>query len=510
MRTAVVWCPDWPVVAAIRAAGQPPDASVAVLDRGRVYACSAAARASGVRRSMRAREAQARCPDLITFGYNQTVDSVEFEPFVVALESLVAGVEVVRPGVCALAARGPARYFGGEQPLAGELRTLLASAGAPEPRVGIADGPFVAEQAARHARDTDQAAVVVPQGGSAEFLAPLSARVLGRPELADLLRRLGIETLGAFAALPAAQVLARFGRDGAHAHRLAGGADERPLRARHPEPANAVRLAFDPPADRVDTIAFSARPYASRLVGDLAERGQVCTSLHVEIHTEREVTSRIWRHPRWFDTVDVVDRVRWQLSGEVEGAQLTAGVVEIRLDPEETGRIGSYAVGLWGDQPPSERVHRALTRVQGILGQEAVLTAVRSGGRDPTDRITLTPWGDRVAPRLPADRPWPGGLPAPAPSHTFTAPRPVVVLAADGSPVGVTGRTVLTASPARFGDRTHLREVACWAGPWPVHERWWDEHAARSRYQFQVTSTDGDAWLLALEGSQWWARGCYG
>ncbi|MGH3097123.1 MAG: DNA polymerase Y family protein [Streptosporangiales bacterium] len=509
MRTAVVWCPDWPVIAATRAAGQPPDAPVAVLDHGRVHACSTAARTGGVRRGMRTREAQARCPDLITFGYNQAVDAVEFEPFVVALESLVAGVEVVRPGVCALAARGPARYFGGEQALAGELRTLLASAGVPEPRVGIADGPFAAEQAARHARDTDQAAVVVPQGASAGFLAPLPVRVLGRPELTDLLRRLGIDTLGAFAALPAAQVLARFGSDGARAHQLAAGTDERSLRTRRPTPASAVRVGFDPPADRVDRVAFSARPYASRLVGDLAERGQVCTSLHVEIHTEREVTSRIWRHPRWFDTVDVVDRIRWQLSGEVEGAELTAGVVEVRLDPEETDRIGSFAVGLWGDQAPDERVHRTLTRVQGILGQDAVLTAARSGGRDPIDRIALTPWGDRAAPGRPADRPWPGGLPAPAPSRVFAAPRPAVVLAADGSQVGVTGRTALTAAPARFGDRTHLRAVAGWAGPWPVHERWWDERATRSRHQFQITSTDGEAWLLALEDGQWWVRGCY-
>lgn len=509
MRTAVAWCPDWPVVAASRAAGQPPDAPVAVLDRGRVHACSATARASGVRRGMRTREAQARCPDLVTFGYNQTVDTVEFEPFVVALESLVAGVEVVRPGVCALAARGPARYFGGEQALACELRTLLANAGAPEPRVGIADGPFAAEQAARHARDSDQAAVVVPRGRAAGFLAPLPARVLDQPELTDVLRRLGIDTLGAFAALPAPQVLARFGPDGARAHRLAAGTDERALRTRRPAPAFATRLAFDPPADRVDRVAFSVRPYASRLIGDLAERGQVCTSLHVEVHTEREVTSRTWRHPRWFDTVDVVDRVRWQLSGEVGGTQLTAGIVEVRLAPEETGRIGSFAAGLWGDQTPDERVHRALTRVQGMLGQDAVLTAARSGGRDPTDRITLTPWGDRTAPYRPADRPWPSGLPAPAPSHTFADPRPVVVLAADGNPVGVTGRTALTAPPARFGDRTSLRTVASWAGPWPVHERWWDEHTARAGYRFQVTSTDGEAWLLALEDGQWWARGCY-
>ena len=63
MRALVLWCPDWPVVAAVAAAstaGGPTgieDADhipVAVLSANRVVACSAAARAEGVRRGQRA------------------------------------------------------------------------------------------------------------------------------------------------------------------------------------------------------------------------------------------------------------------------------------------------------------------------------------------------------------------------------------------------------------------------------------------------------------------------
>ena len=52
--------------------------------------------------------------------------------------------------------------------------------------------------------------------------------VLERPDLVDVLRRLGLRTLGAFAELPASDVLARFGSEGLGAHRLASGLDERP------------------------------------------------------------------------------------------------------------------------------------------------------------------------------------------------------------------------------------------------------------------------------------------
>ena len=60
VRTLVVWCPDWPVVAA----GLPPGTPVAVVHANRVVACSPAARDDGVRRGQRRREAQGRCPTL--------------------------------------------------------------------------------------------------------------------------------------------------------------------------------------------------------------------------------------------------------------------------------------------------------------------------------------------------------------------------------------------------------------------------------------------------------------
>ena len=77
-----------------------------------------------------------------------------------------------------------------------------------EAQVGIADG-VVRRGAGRPGRP-DRAA-------RADAAVPRRARraALDRPELTDLLRRLGLRTLGDFAALPAADVLARFGFDAA-------------------------------------------------------------------------------------------------------------------------------------------------------------------------------------------------------------------------------------------------------------------------------------------------------
>ncbi|MGI3784436.1 MAG: hypothetical protein ACRYG2_27055, partial [Janthinobacterium lividum] len=64
-RVMVVWCPDWPVVAAAAELGLAVTDPVAVIAGGEVFACSEEARRDGVRRGMRRRDATARCPELV-------------------------------------------------------------------------------------------------------------------------------------------------------------------------------------------------------------------------------------------------------------------------------------------------------------------------------------------------------------------------------------------------------------------------------------------------------------
>jgi hypothetical protein len=139
-----------------------------------------------------------------------------------AVEAFSPAVEVVRPGVCAVATRGPSRYFGGERALSSLVTQAVAEVTA-EAGIGIADGLFAAVLAARAAVGNEP--VLVAAGASAPFLAPWPVGVLDRPELAELLVRLGIPTLGRFAAVPGGHVLARFGTEGAVAHRVAKGVD---------------------------------------------------------------------------------------------------------------------------------------------------------------------------------------------------------------------------------------------------------------------------------------------
>ncbi|OLT01513.1 hypothetical protein BJF90_31740 [Pseudonocardia sp. CNS-004] len=75
-RVLALWSPDWPVTAAAMAAHVPPHRPAAVIVANRVLACSAVARAQGVRRGLRRREAQARCPDLAVLDRDPDRDAV--------------------------------------------------------------------------------------------------------------------------------------------------------------------------------------------------------------------------------------------------------------------------------------------------------------------------------------------------------------------------------------------------------------------------------------------------
>ncbi|MDG4805333.1 DNA polymerase Y family protein [Micromonospora sp. WMMD1120] len=542
-RTLLLWCPDWPVLAAEIVDGVPATGPVAVLHANRVVACSERARAEGVRRGLRKREAQGRCPQLTVVEYDPGRDARAFEPVVAAVEELVAGVEVVRPGACAVAARGPSRYLGGEEAAAERIIEHVAQSCLVESQVGIADGVFAAGLAARAGR------VVVP-GGTPEFLAGLPVEALGRSALADLLRRLGVRTLGDFAALPAGDVLARFGFDGALAHRLAAGRDHRPLAVRQPPSDLTVTAEHEEPIDRVDTAAFVARALAEQLHDRLAGHGLACTRLGIEAVTEHgQELHRVWRHDGLLTAAAIADRVRWQLDGWLSGsagrtgarpARPTAGIIRLRLIPDGVIAQAGLQTGLWGETGEErERAHRALSRVQGILGPEAVVTAVLGGGRSPADQVRLVPWGDERLPARPgpaplpgepitsgadraagsgrpADRsggavpPWPGRLPPPAPAVVLPSPLAATVHDAAGEPVVISARLAVSAPPARLvvgsGQPT---EIVGWAGPWPVDERWWAPAEARRRARFQVSLADGAALLLAVEAGRWLVEAIY-
>jgi protein ImuB len=524
-RTLCVLCADWPVTTARRANSELLGEPVAVVDRidGRmvVVAASAEARDEMVVPGLRQREAEGRCAGLMVVEADPAADARAFEEVARAVEAITPRVVLEEPGVLSFPTRGPSRYFGGDAALAALVIDTLRASAVLDARVGVADGAFAARLAAR-AADVGSARVVDP-GTTPAFLAPWSVRVLASdPEsdaLADLLVRLGLSTLGAFAALPAPAVLARFGTNGARAHRLACGLDEHAVQPAPPPPDLVETAELDPPATRVDEAAFAAKGLADRLLGRLAALGLGCAQVRVEAETEHgERLARCWRHDEALTPAALVTRVRWQLDAWLLGASsgprgggrvsrppserdhvvdgfATGGLTMVRLVPEQVVPAEGRQLGFWGgDAAAGDRADRALARLQGLLGHDAVVTAVPCGGRTPAERVRWVPWGDARDARGTGDADleaaaWPGAVPGPAPARVFAPALPAELLDAHGHAVTVSGRGDASGAPARLMCAALPRgggTVRAWAGPWLHDVRWWDRVTRRRRALWHV------------------------
>lgn len=530
VRMLVVWCPDWPIVSW----GVPLDEPAAVLVANRVVATSPAARAAGVARNQRRREAQGRCPELAILERDADREARLFEPVAAALEAITPRVEVAGPGLVGFPTRGPSRFFGGDEPLASHTIELARPAlprRAPV-RVGVADGVFAARLAAR-ATTVERPIEVLQPGQSPDFLHGLPVAALEMPELTDVLVRLGLTTLGSLADLPVVDVIGRFGRDGRLAHRLASGEDDHPPDLRHPAPELAVTWAFDPPAERMEHCAYAAKALADELHSDLLARGLSCVRVAIEAETETgESQVRLWRHQGALSAAALADRTRWQMESWLDrggSGRPTSGVARLTLIPDEVVAAQGRQLGLWGARNDrSEEVTRVVGRLQVLLGPDAVTVAEYRGGLGPGERLRMVPAAavdlgeERPAAQMGfVDEPWPGRVPPPSPARIHPDPMPIELIDDAGREVGVDARGEASAVPValvgavpggragRAGGAGARHRVTGWAGPWPAEQRWWDPLTRRRRARMQVVLEDGTAHLLAIEAGVWSVEASY-
>ena len=333
----------------------------------------------------------------------------------------------------------------------------------------------------------------------------------------------------------------------------------------------AVTAELDPPAERVDMAAFVAKTLADELHRRLSSLGLACTRIAIEAETEHgEHQVRLWRHDGALTAGAIAERVRWQLDGWLGTGAVTAGLTLLRLTPDEVKPDHGRQLGFWGASPAADdRAARALARIQGMLGPEAVVTAVVGGGRDPAGQVRLVPWGDPREPARPGrpDRgarapiscrerdappgrqgsssvgsgcresdarpcrpdarpaptrrrtmgaaadetpPWPGHLPVPAPAVVHSRPVAAELRDSEDRLVAVSGRGELSERRrCPWPWRSRSRLVTAWAGPWPAEERWWDSDTFRRRARIQLCLEDRTAHLVVLEGAKWWVEATY-
>jgi hypothetical protein len=156
-----------------------------------------------------------------------------------------------------------------------------------EPQLGVAEARFTAHMAALRARPAE--GICVPPAEAAAFLAPEPVSRLPLEIAAvERLRLLGIETVGAFAALPRSAVEAQFGFPGGVAWLAAWGEDPIPVRPRPWERERVIEhVQAEPPLVSRESVLHATEQMLGRALRQPRARNRFVRSLRLRAETER-------------------------------------------------------------------------------------------------------------------------------------------------------------------------------------------------------------------------------
>jgi DNA polymerase-4/protein ImuB len=244
-----------------------PVALVGPDDTRRVWQVAPLARRVGVKPGMTVSQAIGLCPALKLCEPDPVHYDEQFSRLVAALGQVSPVVEPAELGRAYVGTDGLEGLYGAPEKIVeaivcGALHTPHSAL-----RIGWGKGKFVSWVAATRAKPG--AAVIVPVGGEAKFLAsqPLAVLPLD-PDTHRRLLQLGVKTLGALVALPEEAVVSQFGRAGRQLWRLAAGLLAEPVVGLVvPEPIVAALTFFTPVGER-DLLAHALDKLIDRALAD--------------------------------------------------------------------------------------------------------------------------------------------------------------------------------------------------------------------------------------------------
>ncbi|MBY0300482.1 DNA polymerase Y family protein, partial [Sphingomonas ginsenosidimutans] len=248
--------------------------------RVEITAASPAARALGIAPGMALTQVRAATPDVVVRDADPDGDARDLHRLAVALAQRWTPVVAIADAQSLfLDVTGVAHLHGGEARMARRIVRLLARLGITA-RLAIADTTGAAWACAHHARPGAGGVTVLPPGETIAAIAPLPAAALRVEDHAlELLRRLGVDTVGQLAALPRAPLVRRFGRQVADRLDQASGRVAEPLAPVVPPTAIVVEQRFAEPLLTAEPIAHWIARLVARLCDELARAGRGARSV---------------------------------------------------------------------------------------------------------------------------------------------------------------------------------------------------------------------------------------
>lgn len=494
-RIGCLLVPSFPLAARLRAEPALAREPLALLDGQRVVAATAPARKAGVRRGLSGPQARALAPSLALAPRDREAEAAARQALLEACEAFSPLVEDAGPGVAYLDLEG----CGDEKAALRALLRRCAGLGLPA-RAGLAGSRVAARLAARLSPDEP---TVVQEGRDRVFLAPLPLAQLSPDEKTGrTLERWGIRTIGALAALPEAQLVARLGQPAWLLRRLSLGEDPKPLIPRRRPAEFREGLSLEWALCELEPFTAAAEPLVTRLCARLEAAALACRSLGVTL------------------TLDPsgIDERRIQLAAPTRDARTLLGLLRLELAARppvspivgvalsaEPDRAREVQLSLFAPASPSpDLLSTMLARLSALLGPDRLGSPKPVSGHAP-ERFAVAPYAPPPAPLGP---PVEGALERGGPFCAVRVLRPEVPLEV------LVGERLSPPRPTQVrstgGALPISGRVTVASGPWRVEEAWWgDAPVARDYWDLELS--DGALYRVFLDraSGRWFADGVY-
>jgi protein ImuB len=430
-----------------------------------VLGVSAASRAAGIRRGMTVTQAQARAPGVHTVVRHLAAEQRASRRLVTRLQTLTPAVQEDAPGRWFFESLGQGRLYKNERVFLNRIFTLVQKQGL-HICAGLAGNRSTAQVAA------DISAVdsftIVPAGYEKKFLAALPPEHLSLcPEIRDHLHNLGLCTMAQVAALPGAELAARFGSEGETARKLARGED---VHLFQPESLPLVLMhtrAFDFPLFSQAMLLREVKGVLLKLVTLLQARLKALLRVRVTFDLEdgarEQVILSLARPSR--STAPFERQLQQQLSTRSWNAGVrgvAVAVLETGVSPSEqmrlpTDRRGTRPGDSVREVSASRRSDLRVPRARSAAVPEASIHWVEPGERTvgQPEAVTVCCLPQTVGLRL------------------VQPPRRIELAWSDGTLVALTGIGAT--------ERVHQQ-----SGPWTVSGSWWATPFDRLYYKVET------------------------
>ena len=288
------------------------------------------------------------------------------------------------------------------------------------------------------ARNLPIRTAIIPTGEEAKTLAPLPLSVLTlTPEHAETFARWGISTLGALAALPEKELIARLGQEGRRLRQLARGQAPHLLVPADPAFNLEERIELDSPVELLDSLLFVLGVLLDHLIARATAQILALASVTVTLALEGGATHARTVRPALPNN----DRRLWLrlLHLDLQAHPPSAAILAITLtaDPGATSKV---QLGLFSPQlPEPARLDVTLARIRSFVSEQRIGRAVLEDTHRP-DAFRMEPF---VIPATHNHRPNPASAgplraspppsprthhrhPASAPPHQLRLPQPAL------------------------------------------------------------------------------------